>query len=427
MNVRDKALQTLVQISQEQAFSNLQVNQSIKEHQIKKQDQNLFITLVYGTLQHLISIDFILNQFIKKGFNKFKPEAKWILRLAVFQILFLNRVPDYAIVNEAVNQIRKVSKSLSGMTNGVLRNIIRNKEKLIDEINNNKNPEIRYSLPNWIINIYKETYGNKTKEILDKINESPDLYLRVKPKNFVKVFEELKKIGAEPQVDEELGHNAIIVSKPSAFKDGISNSPLYKKGLITVQDKGAIIIGLALEPKENELILDICAAPGGKTTHIAEQLNNKGQVDAFDIHKHRVDLINANASRLKLNNINTDVQDASLFNPNLVEYYDKILVDVPCSGLGIVRRKPEIRYKQNPEDIKELIKNQKQILTNAFKYLKPGGMLLYSTCTVNPDENENVIKEVQKEFGDQFKINSQHQTSYLDNSDGFYYAIIRKN
>ncbi len=423
MNAREAALKTLVRIDTEQAFSNLTINSFLKRNQLSTKEKNLYITLVYGTLQHLISIDYILRKFIK-NINEVQDNILWILRIAIFQILFLDKIPDYAIVNEAVNQAKKVNKSQSKLVNGVLRNVLRKKEDLIEDIRNNRNLSIRYSIPDWIIDKFKATFPNTYKEVLDKVNESPNIIIRVAPKNFTKIFEIMDLSGAEPEKIKD-SNELIIINKPSVFTDGITETELYKRGLYSIQDKGAVEIGNALNVSTNESVYDMCAAPGGKTLQIAEKLNNTGKVLAGDVYDSRLKLIKKNAQRKGLNNIITVKEDATVYNSKFKEKFDKVLADVPCSGLGILRRKPEIRYNTQ-EDLNSLIDIQKKIIDNGFRYLKKGGKLVYSTCTVNPDENENIVKYLIDKYGDKVNLIKETNTSYLNQSDCFYYAVLEK-
>lgn len=430
MTARNAALQTLVHISHEQAFSNLEVNKVINNDSVKEKDKNLYVNLVYGTLQHKLTIDYILRQYIQKGFNKFKQELKWALRIAVYQILYLDKTPDYAIVNETVEQVKKIDKSKADLVNAVLRNILRNKDEIEEELKNLNDYSLEFSVPEWIINKYKETYKKDTRNILEEINNNPLLTLRVKPENLELIFNSLEKLGAQPKKSENelIADSVILVEKPSAITKGINNSKAYKKGLVSIQDQGAIEIGKVLDPKPGELVLDLCAAPGGKTNHIAEMMDGKGKVIACDIYDSRLSLIDKTAKRLGNDKIiETFLQDGTKFNPTFENRFDKILVDAPCSGLGIIKRKPDIRYRVSEQDSKDLSKVQKEILENAFKYLKPGGQLVYSTCTVGTQENEEVVEAVRENFSDQFKVLKEEHTNPLeDRGDSFYYAKIEK-
>lgn len=428
MNARNAALKTLVRISDEQAFSNLEVNKSIKNSKVDPKDKNLYITLVYGTLQHLITIDYIISKFLNRKISTLETKILWILRLAVYQILFLDNIKEYAIVNEAVNQSKKINKHSSKFVNAVLRNIIRQKAELLEDIHNNEDLTIKYSIPQWILDEYKNTFKEDFYKVLERIDDIPELMIRVRPENFDQVFSELDKMNAKPRkiTDPLLGNILIIIDNPKVFENGIQDLDLYKNGLFTIQDKGAMLIGLALNPKENDLVLDLCAAPGGKTTHIAEIMNDKGNIIACDLYLNRLALIRNTADRLKLNNIRTTIQDGTEFNPKFVGKFDKILVDAPCSGLGIIRRKPDIRYNTKKEDLEELNKIQVKILTNAVKYLKKDGLLVYSTCTVSQKENQDVINTILSEYPNELELLEEQQLSFLDDSDCFYFAVLKK-
>lgn len=426
MNARNAALKTLVRITDEQAFSNLEINRVIRDGEIERAQKNLYVNLVYGTLQHQITIDTILRQYIRRGFNRLKPAVRCALRLAVYQILYLNQA-EHAVVNEAVKQVKKADARQAGLVNGVLRNILRDKARIQTEIAQNPDLSVRYSIPEWIIARYKESFGDKTEAVLKCLNEQPPLTLRVKPEQYADVFKRLKAAGAQPKPSgiDGLENTAIRVGAPDALGTSIEQSALYRDGLISIQDQGAMAIDAALAPKPGEEVLDLCAAPGGKTTHLAEMMEGTGSVTACDIYPSRVALIKSAAKRLGLSNIHVCENDAAIFNPEFENKFDAVLVDAPCSGLGIIRRKPDIRYRVQEEDTEALAALQQDILENAARYVKDGGRLVYSTCTVGRQENEVVVTEFLK--NQPFVLRAQKHTSPLESgADCFYYAVLEK-
>lgn len=430
MTARNAALKTLVRIGSEQAFSNIQVNRIIEDQKVDQKDKNLYVNLVYGTLQHKLTLDYVLEKYITRGFENLNEKVLWALRLAAYQILYLNKTPDYAVVNEAVEQIKRIEFSKAKMANAVLRNIIRNKEELEEELDTLKDRSIKYSVPNWIIKKYQDTYADKADQILEQINENAPLTLRVKPGYLDKVFESLEKLGAEPELSKNdlIKDETIIVNNVSAITKGIKNSKAFQNGLVTIQDQGAIEIGRVLDPQAGDVVLDICSAPGGKTSHLANLMDNKGKIIACDIYPNRLKLVEETAQRLGTDKIiTTSLQDGTIFNPSFENKFDKILVDAPCSGLGIIKRKPDIRYRVNKKDSEELAKIQKKILNNAFKYLKPGGKLVYSTCTVGREENEDIVNIVKELNPKNFIVEEEVHTDPSQNKgDSFYYATITK-
>lgn len=432
MNARDAALKTLVRIYDGQAFSNLEIKKALKQDKINDNEKNLYIKLVYGTLQWQYTIDKILQRYIDRDFDKLKPELKAIFSLAVYQLLFLDNHPAYAVINEAVKQTKKWAKNRSGFVNGVLRNIERNKEEILSNLKKSKDLSFRTSVEPWILRKYQQDRFENIAGLLENINEPAPVTVRVKPENYIEVFDELVRAGAEPKAVDDyknypLSKEAIIIQKPSNVKGDLTSLESYKNGLMTIQNIGSIIISEALEPQENDMVIDMCAAPGGKSAHIADLMHQKGNVIACDIYPKRLELIKNNAERLDSNIIKPFLSDGTKNIPEFKEKFDRILVDAPCSGLGMIRRKPDIRINANEEGIKELNKTQEAILENAFEYVKPGGRIVYSTCTVGKEENQNIVNNLIEKHPEQLQlITDENLYNISDSGDAFYYAVIEK-
>lgn len=425
MNARNAALETLLAVG-DGAFSNLEVNKTAPN--VEPRDRGLYTNLVFGVLQHKLTLDAVLRKYITRGFNRLKPAVKTALELAVYQIFYTERIPDRAAVDEAVNQIKKSDKRSAGFANAVLRNILRNRESLQAFITDSKNPETQYSIPQWIIDAYTQTYGNDAPTVLSMLNDKPPLTFRVFPEEQTSVMNELEKLGAQPEMSsiEGISDQAILIANPGAF-DRIDKLTLYKNGEISVQDQGSVLIGAQAKAEPNTAVLDLCAAPGGKTTHMAGLMQNTGSVTACDLYENRLELVKKTASRQKLTNVQTLQLDATEYYPDFEEAFDTVLCDVPCSGLGVIRRKPDLRYRTSPEDVNALVPIQKQILSNAARYVKPGGRLVYSTCTTGNAENEDVTNAFLSEQNAAFtSISESHTSPLMNGADCFYYRVMEK-
>ncbi len=420
-NPRKVAVLALQKIEKENAYSNLTVKESLANAQLSPLDKSLASALIYGVLDRKITLDYILSKFLKTPINKTPVFTLTVLRSALYQILYMDKIPESAAVNEAVKLIKNSKESRNaGFVNAVLRSALRS-ENLIPNTNTPQDISIRFSCPLWIVESFLKDYGEEnTLNILSESLKAANLYIRV---NTVKTTaeelkEELKKENIE--CEDAFLENFLCLNKGA----NIANSKAFKKGLFHVQDLASGTTALKLEAKENDRVLDLCAAPGGKTFTIAQSMNNKGEIIATDIHKHRVDLIEEGKKRLALSIIKPMVNDASKYNEALGKF-DKVLSDVPCSGLGVIKRKPDIKYSQTP-NLKELEELQYNILTNASKYVKKGGKILYSTCTLRKAENENQIERFLKENKDFHKIYEHTFLPHLDLTDGFFCAVLER-
>ena len=292
-----------------------------------------------------------------------------------------------------------MSVGASKLVNGVLRNYLRNRDKdYYNKENINEKLAFLYSYPQWMIKLFIDQYGEKTGEkILDGLNKRPAVTVRVNSTkgDFDQVFNEMEKNGYNVE-EGVICPEAIRIVRGKSIED----NPLFNEGVITVQDESAMLVAPSMDLKEQMTVLDLCSAPGGKTTHIAEIMNNTGIVKGFDIYEHKLELIRSNSQRLGLRNIQLDILDATKECEELIENGDRVLIDVPCSGLGIIRKKPEIKYTKKEKELKSLITVQRDIMKNAAKYVKPNGVILYSTCTINKEENEENINWFLKNFRD---------------------------
>ena len=392
MNAREIAYKVLLDVEKNKNYSNMSINKHFKDVRLSNQDRGLATEIIYGVIENKYYIDYMIDKLSKVKTNKMEIYVKTLLRMGIYQIMFLNSISDYAAVNETVNLAKKKNSKISGFINGILRNVIRQKET-IGDIKTKDDVDylsIKYSYDKWMIRNWMIHFGKEfTEELLEANNERPSIYLRT---NTLKITrDELIKKLEEQNIKASKVNVVDEAIKVENLKD-IENNILYKEGLFTVQDISSMLVGKVMNPKENSLVLDVCSAPGGKSTHLATLMKNTGQVVSRDIYDHKLKLINASCKRLGLKNVDVQEYDGMKLDNDSIGKFDYVLADVPCSGLGIIRRKPEIKYKEK-EEFRDLPPIQKKILENASKYVKVGGTLIYSTCTIQDSENIDVIKE----------------------------------
>lgn len=388
------AVQILDEIETKGAYSNLLLRKTIDQNELSADEANLLTELVYGVLQNLMTLDYQLQPFVKKQ-KKLETWVLQLLRISLYQKVYLDRIPDHAIVNEAV-EIAKARghKGIVGLVNAILRNIQRKGVADPAQIKDARQRlSIQYSLPQWLVDEFIEELGMEETELLAiSLNKRPSLSLRVNTKEIsrAEAVEQLTAEGYEAELSDVSPFGIIV-------NNGLPvSSTLFTEGKIAVQDESSMLVAPALNVAENHAVLDACAAPGGKTMHIASEFLTAakgGKVTALDIHPHKINLIKDNAKRQNLNDrVETMELDARTITDKFAENsFDRILVDAPCSGLGLMRRRPEIRYNKTKKDILSLQKLQIQILEEVSKTLKSGGELVYSTCTLTRVENQEVL------------------------------------
>lgn len=416
---RGLAARAICKIETEKAYSNLLINSLLKESELTKEDKALATLIIYGTLDRKVVIDYYLKKFVNTPLKKIKPYTLAVMRTAVYQIKFTDRIPNSAAVNEAVKLIKNSNEAYnSGFVNAVLRSVADNEIELPSG-NDINSISVRYSCPASLVSVLIKDYGAEdTKAFLQNSLLPPPLFLRV---NTTKTSAEDLKLRLESK-----GIAAQNVFKDAIKADGITNIEEldeFANGLFHVEELACQMAISALGIEENDRVLDLCAAPGGKSFTAAEE-THKGEVISCDIYEKRTHLIEKGAARLGLQNISTRVLDAT--KPNFDEAsFDKIICDVPCSGFGVIRRKPDIKYKP-VNSFDELISTQREILNNASSYLKQGGKILYSTCTLHRAENDDVVNEFLENHKD-FKLNYIHTfLPQTDGTDGFFAAVLEK-
>ncbi|MFC4617294.1 16S rRNA (cytosine(967)-C(5))-methyltransferase RsmB [Camelliibacillus cellulosilyticus] len=390
-NARKIALDVLEKVNKNQAYSGLALNHAIEEMHPSVKDVALITQIVYGTLQHRLTLDFYIDAFIQKR-KKIDAWVRELLRLSFYQMVYLKKIPAHAAVNEAVTIAkRRGGRGVAGFVNGVLRAAHRQGVPEISRIPKGVGQmAIEYSHPEWLVKRWIQQYGEKDALLLLKANnEAPDVSLRV---NALKsdpdtLKNELVQDGFDVQVGR-LAPEALVVNKGK-----IVGHPVYKEGKVSIQDESSMLVARALDLKPGMAVLDACAGPGGKTAHLAELMGDEGMINALDIHKHKTRLIDEQAERLGLTSIHTKVLDAREAGTAFAKAsFDRILVDAPCTGFGVIRRKPEIKYQKTPKDISGLAKVQQAILNAVVPLLKVGGKLVYSTCTIDEEENALGVK-----------------------------------
>jgi 16S rRNA (cytosine967-C5)-methyltransferase len=445
ISAREVALEILTRVEQDKSYSNLLLNQMLQKHPLERADAGLVTEIVYGTIQHLNTIDYYLNRFVAKGAQKLEPWVRCLLRLSLYQVVYLERIPDHAIVNEAVNIAKKKGhQGISGMVNGVMRNVIRQKEQLMipSDLSLVDRIALQYSHPQWMVARWIKQFGvQNTKFICQANNTTPATSARV---NILKhtrdeILALMHQEGMEAR-SSKLAPSGIIIEHVG----NLAFTRWFADGSITVQDESSMLVAEAVSPQPGMRVLDCCAAPGGKTTHLAEKMQDTGVIVACDVHEHKIALIREQANRLKLHTIETVFCDAvDLSKQYADESFDCILLDAPCSGLGVIRRKPDLKWSKQEQEIAAICLIQRNLLNAVHSLLKPGGILVYSTCTIEYMENQGMIAHFIEQHP-QFmleafpnerlsEINSDSAEAGMlqilphhFNSDGFFIARMRK-
>lgn len=389
------ALEVLHAVLEEGAYSNIALNRVLEKYRPEKIDRGFITELAYGTIRTLNTIDWILGNFLKKPLSDLPSWIRNILRMGTYQIMFMVKVPDSAACNESANLAREYGHAGTvKLVNGVLRNLVRNREQIhFPDIADDpvKAISIRYSHPEWLVKRWIGEFGVEGAQSLCRANnEIPPNAVRT---NTLKTTRELLKNAlAGEGVTARDGRFAPETLIIDGFKS-VGSLAAHRSGLFFVQDESSTMVGHALSPQPGTFVIDACSAPGGKSTHLAQLMNNEGQIISADIHAHKMDLIKENAARLGITVIEPVVMDAANLDSEFRDRADYILVDAPCSGLGVLRRRPEIRWRKQPAEINELHSLQISILSSAARCLKAGGVLVYSTCTITHEENIDVIAE----------------------------------
>lgn len=428
VNGRELVLETLLLITRDGEYSHIALKNVLDKYQYLDKRERAFLTrVVDGTLEHMIEIDYIINQFSKVKINKMKPVIRTILRSAVYELKYMDSVPDSAVCNEAVKlTARKGFMNLKGFVNGVLRNISRNLENIPypGKEEGERYLSIRYSLPEWIVKQWMAVYD------MDTIERMGEAFLKEKPLsircnlNQISKEELIKKLEAEGVTVEE--ESSLPCALYISGYDHLGKLVSFREGDFYVQDISSMQVAQWADPQEGDLVIDVCAAPGGKAIHLAEKLGGTGRVQARDLTDYKVELIEENIERSSLTNIEAVRWDATVYDEEAEKKADIVIADLPCSGLGVLGRKTDLKYKMTEQMQKDLVKLQRQILSTVHAYVKPGGKLLYSTCTIHRAENEENTRWFLEHIPGYRLVKEEQMLPGISVGDGFYIAMFQK-
>lgn len=430
---RKTAFDALLEIHTKNAYSNIAVNRAVAKN--IPDDEAFVRNIVYGVLENQIFLDHKLSQLMKQKLKKVNPKALVLLRMGAYQIEFADSVPAYAAISESVNIAKKVCRGLDGFVNGVLRSYERrNGDFAMPDVSAEPSGylSVKYSYNKDIVDMWLRMYGFEKTEMLMKAgNQAPPLTIRVnrlktslddlKVKLEEKGFHAEKIKTGNAEYDEILSEMALNV-----YGNGIISSDFYKTGMFSVQDISSMLMVSALGPQAGETIIDLCAAPGGKSLCAAEMTGDRAEIISCDVYEHKIELIKKAAERVGASSVNACVNDALIVNERFVGTADRVIVDAPCSGLGVVRRRPEIKLHTTLENIKDLADIQLKILGNAASYLKKNGVLVYSTCTISEYENDRVVDMFLKKYKNFSVVCKKQLFPDTDSSDGFYFTVLQR-
>lgn len=445
INLREIILGALMDIVEEEQYSHIVMRDVLEKYQYLDKRDRAFITRVTeGTLENMIQMDYIIERFSKVTVNQMKPVIRNILRMSVYQLKYMDSVPDSAVCNEGVRLAQKRGfYQLKGFVNGVLRSVARNLDK-VEYPSREKQPllylSVTYSVPEWILKSWIELYGFETTECI---------CMDMHKEKLTSVRCNLGKASME-DIMESLKNQEIYVERVPyldyALNIGDYNYmkavEAFKKGWFQVQDVSSMLVSEIAAPKWGDYCIDVCAAPGGKGLHLADMLQGSGHVEARDVTDYKVSLMQENIERIGTINMSATLMDATIFDPESVEKADVLLADVPCSGLGVMGKKADIRYKMTPAKQAEIVKLQRKILDTVWSYVKVGGTLIYSTCTIGASENQYNVKWFLENYP--FRLESMDpyicdelksrttQAGYLQllpgihKTDGFFIARLKR-
>ncbi len=421
-NLREIVVDILEQILEQDGYSHLVLGAALDKYQYLSKQQRSFITRVtQGTVERVIQIDAVLNRFVKKPrISKMKPVVRTILRSGVYQILYMDSVPDSAVCNESVKLAKKKGYAgLGGYVNGVLRNISRNKAGIsFDSLSE------KYAMPQWIVDLWSESYDHDTlAQMLDALMQEKKTCIRINTARITKKELTARFEAEQIQVEE---CEAIPYALYISGYDYLNAIPEFTEGLFYVQDFSSMMVAHVAGIKEGDYIIDVCAAPGGKSLHAAELLHGTGCVEARDVSDYKVSLMKENIKKSGLSNIHAVKWDATVRREASAEQADIVICDAPCSGLGVIAGKPDIKYHMTREKQLELAELQQKILGTVCEYVKPGKTLLYSTCTICKDENQDNVHWFLREHSEYALEDMQQLLPVAKAQDGFFYARMKR-
>ncbi len=446
MNSREIVLDILLELSKGNEYSNILIASVLEKYDYLSGREKAFIKRVSeGTLERRIQIDYVLNQYSTVPVAKMKPLIRELLRMSVYQILFMEHVPDGAACNEAVKLAKKRRfGSLQGYVNGVLRSVARTKAQIQYPDRRSARREylsVYYSMPVWLVDHYTAAYGEEACEkILQAYLQRQPVSIRLDERMSCQEQEELLALWKQKGV-ETARHSYLSYAVTVQKTDGIRSLDGYGTGKFTVQDVSSMLVVEAAGIRPGDTVIDVCAAPGGKALHAAEKLRGTGQVIACDVTEYKTARIEENRERLGVANLSVRIQDARVPDETLMGKADVLIADVPCSGLGVIGRKQDIKYRVTEDSLREILELQRSIIRNVVSYVKPGGVMMYSTCTMNPAENEEMADWICREFGWEMEsmagsmpdgLKKEADKGWLQllpgvhETDGFFLAKLRK-
>lgn len=422
MNIRKLAMEAIMKILYKGGYTSIVINEYLRKFEFSPQEKALFTRIVMGTVERKLTLAYYLEPYLKK---KQKPWVNVLLLMSVYQLVYMD-VKDYFVVDEAVNIANVYDSYIGGFVNAVLRNFLRNPLREIEDksgLDEIKYLSIKYSTPTWLVAYLLKDYNREDVEKILNIEEDPKL-------NAIRVNTLKASID---EVIEYFDENNIkyypssLVSTGLLVEGSVMDSKLFKEGKITIQDIASQMVSEVLSPDENSIVIDMCSAPGSKTCHLASIMNNTGRIYACDVHEHKLKLMGKNFKRLGVENVVLQLIDARLVkNKVKKESFDYCLLDMPCSGLGVISHKVDLKYNITLNDINDIIKLQEELIESSYPIVKKGGYLEVSTCTINKSENEEQIKKFIKKHPD---MEIEHQETimpYEYGTDGFFICKMRK-
>lgn len=423
---RSTAVAVIRRVFDDGAYANIELSNALKDGKFSDLDRRFCTTLVNGTVKCGRSLDWIISRYVHRPIDSLDGNVMAILRIGVFQLFFLDKVPPSAIVNEAVEIAKRICPAATKFINGVLRTMTREPDKGQFPIDDSPaSLALRTFHPRWLVERWIKQFGiEQTKMLLEIDNQPAPLTLRVNRLKTTRaeLIDMLRSLGVEAQPSEQT-EDGIVCFKIKSLSD----LPPLKNGLCMVQDESSMRVAHVLDPKPDEFVIDCCAAPGGKTTHIAELMNDRGLVISIDVHEHKLKLIGGNAQRLGLTIVKPMQLDAREVGDEFKAKADRVLVDAPCSGLGVLRRKVDLRWRKDPKDFDRLRELQSAILESASRALKSDGTMVYSTCTLEREENEGIVEKFLAAHDDFALVEKRTFMPHLDGTDGFFYAKLHRS
>lgn len=431
VNTREIVLDCVMEILERKQYSHYVMKQVLDKYgYLDKQERSFIKRVTEGTVERCLELDYVIDAFSKVPVKKMKPLIRSLMRMSVYQLFYMDGTPDPAVCNEAVKLANKRGfSSLKGFVNGVLRNIARNKEE-IKYPDREKEPaaffSVVYSMPVWIVEMWLARFGSqKTERILQGLLSDRPVTIRLE-----EALSSSEKTGLLQRIAQEGIEAEQVQGLPYAYRlknlDRVENIPGFEEGLVMIQDAGSMEIIEFADIKEDQYIIDVCGAPGGKALHAAGKMKNSGFVTVRDISQRKVELMEENIARSGYKNISAEVFDAAIVDAKNIEKADVVIADLPCSGLGVIGRKGDIKYRITKEDVADIAALQRKILSVVWQYVKPGGKLLYSTCTLTEEENEKNTAWFLEQFPFQ-KVKEKTLIPGIQETDGFYMAVFCRN